>query len=441
MYDWGNLQTGEFDGTNLHPTPRPTDGSYSPNPNMPDAEASATNSANNEANAIEQQRRPLAARGFADQSQTFSNYESLASGLRQRQKREFAGRSVGLISSGGYLGTTQSHEGDLASLSRDQEMELQALYQKRDAAIAESRNAYLEKDFALAREKANLAKELGATITTQRKNAADQKIALVREARDAQKFQREESEAVAENLVPSILPQLTDNDAENEKILTKYAKQNGVDPNILIRKISDFQIAQAKDRTADQKDYEYALSRGDIPSTMKFTDWKLYDANLKFKADPDIKVDKNAENAVTVYGRLLQKAIAEGASPAEAVIAVTATAAQASGTKIDLATQAALLKYADILAKPASSGPEIEEEAPLPGEAGNIFEDFIALFNPEAVDENRRIREGDRQSKESILKQWENLKKISKTRELTEAEKDLGFNLRQQAKEKRIILK
>jgi len=177
MYDWGNLQTGAYDGTNIHPTPRPDD--YRPNPGMSDDEAAMRRASNNEANEITRTQDFYRSENQAERERLNREYEGYVRQLRATQAREFAGRSTGLITSGGYLGTTQSHEGDLSSLRRDQEAEIQALYGKKDAAVAAARKAYLEKDFALAKEKAALAKELEGTIIEAKDKSATRQLAAL----------------------------------------------------------------------------------------------------------------------------------------------------------------------------------------------------------------------------------------------------------------------
>jgi len=192
MYDWGNIQTGVFDGTNLHSNPRPE--GFRPDPTISSDEVNARNRANNEANAVTNQQNFYRDQANAETARISADYEAAAVTLRKTQAREFAGRSTGLITAGGYLGGVQSHEGALQGLRQDQEVEVRSLFSKRDAAVQAARSAYLEKDFALAKEKTKLAADLESNISTAKDRQASQALAATKAGRETEKFERDQAE-------------------------------------------------------------------------------------------------------------------------------------------------------------------------------------------------------------------------------------------------------
>lgn len=109
----------------------------------------------------------------------------------QRQEKDYAGRSTGLVTSGGgFLGATQSQQGVLQNLSNEFEQEKQALMSKRDAAIRASRDAYSSKAFALAIQQLNLAKDAEQQLYDRQKDYAEQQLALSRENRAQSEYER-----------------------------------------------------------------------------------------------------------------------------------------------------------------------------------------------------------------------------------------------------------
>jgi hypothetical protein len=132
--------------------------------------------------ALEEQRKQ-------DIAQIRADFEAAAAAQAERQKKDYAGRSTSLITSGGgFLGATQSQSGVLQNLQATFEQEKAALMAKRDAAIREAENAINEKQFALAKEKASEARSYEQEVYNRQKDFADQKLALAREARAQQEF-------------------------------------------------------------------------------------------------------------------------------------------------------------------------------------------------------------------------------------------------------------
>ena len=154
-----------------------------------------------EQQAINEQRSYYQKTGAEEQTRITGEYESAATGLGQTQEKQYAGRATSLITSGGgFLGATQSQEGVLQNLGASQEQEMQGLYQKRDSAVAQARNAYLEKDFALARESSKVASQLSKDILSYQDRVATQKIQAAQESRAKGTYETQQADNLLNNL-------------------------------------------------------------------------------------------------------------------------------------------------------------------------------------------------------------------------------------------------
>lgn len=100
-------------------------------------------------------------------------------GQANRQNFDYGARSTSLITSGGgFLGATQSQQGVLQNLKGTFDAEHTALIAKRDAAVNAANAAYSDKDFALAKELANNAKDLQNQIYKTQSDFADQQLKI-----------------------------------------------------------------------------------------------------------------------------------------------------------------------------------------------------------------------------------------------------------------------
>lgn len=159
--------------------------------------------------SIQNQRNLLAERRAAEVAAIEKSFADEKINTEKSQNREFAGRSTGLITSGGgFLGTTQSHEGVLQNLRETHRQELSALDSKKLAAIEKANNAFSDRDFQLARdalqEAKNTAKEIADARATFAKNQLDAIKAAREERADAFKFASDRIEILANaNVEPS----------------------------------------------------------------------------------------------------------------------------------------------------------------------------------------------------------------------------------------------
>jgi predicted RNase H-like nuclease len=112
----------------------------------------------------------------------------------QRQQREFGGFSTRLTQAGGHLGFTASQEGALVNLERTHTQERQALLTKRESALAIARNAFEDRDFKLAQEQLQMARQVEKDIAESRNNFADQQLRIIKEIRESDVHLRKERE-------------------------------------------------------------------------------------------------------------------------------------------------------------------------------------------------------------------------------------------------------
>lgn len=135
-----------------------------------------------EARAIQAERDALNARRDAEVSLIEKSFDDTKEGTERAQEGEYAGRATNLITSGGgFLGATQSHQGVLQQLRETQRTELSALETKKQAAIRQAKNAYDDKDFALARDLVKSAREVEKEIYSRQQDYADRAIQTVKE--------------------------------------------------------------------------------------------------------------------------------------------------------------------------------------------------------------------------------------------------------------------
>lgn len=148
-----------------------------------------TNASNLNSSLYQNQMDALEQRRQQEIDQIRREYEQAIAAQSERQSKDYAGRATGLVTSGGgFLGATQSQQGVLQNLRQTHEAEKGALMSKRDAAIREAQSAYDDKQFDLARMKANEAKELEKEIYNRQKQFADDQLAIAREGRAQTEF-------------------------------------------------------------------------------------------------------------------------------------------------------------------------------------------------------------------------------------------------------------
>ena len=124
-------------------------------------------------------------------AQIKSDYTVADATQTARQNKDYGGTSTNLITSGGgFLGYTGSQAGVLQSLKNTFETEKTALLSKRDAAISQAKNAYDDKQFALAQSLIKEAKDSEQELYQRQKDYNAQQLNLAQEARSADTYQR-----------------------------------------------------------------------------------------------------------------------------------------------------------------------------------------------------------------------------------------------------------
>lgn len=183
-----------------------------------------------------------------------------------RQNKDYAGRSTGLVTSGGgFLGATQSQQGVLQNLNDTFTQEKQALMAKRDAAIQASRSAFNGKAFGLAMQQLNLAKDAEQELYDRQKDDADAKLSASREARAQDEYDRGVSQDKAKAF--SLMDDETFAKTDTADVDAAYYPGYSKDYRDTVKK------AEAVKDTKDQLDFEndvYTLL-GKVPAGRKVT--------------------------------------------------------------------------------------------------------------------------------------------------------------------------
>lgn len=140
------------------------------------------------------------------------------------------------------------------------------LVSKKKRAVQEAIDARDTKNFELLdtamKNKAAAEKAVRDAAQKELENS----IKISSEERASKKFAREEGEANAENLAPSILSILGDDNDENLATIQEIAAERGIEPNLLLKAIQDHQATvadrQSKNLPTLAREYEYARKNG-----------------------------------------------------------------------------------------------------------------------------------------------------------------------------------
>lgn len=171
--------------------------------------------------------------------------------LKDTQKREAATQFVGLQRIGGYLGGAASYQGAINNLAQTHRQEISAFEAARAAAINAANSAVNEKQFALAKAKAQEAKDIEKTIEERRQTFFKEALQLIQEQRQqetedrlASKDRFDQSLKVVDKVAPTFATMLDDfegTEAEAADFMFKAAKDLGVDPNLLLGEVNRLQ--------------------------------------------------------------------------------------------------------------------------------------------------------------------------------------------------------
>jgi hypothetical protein len=189
---------------------------------------------------IERQRGELKGMFAADESLINQLFAQTQQALEGQHKKEFAGRSTQLITAGGYLGGTQSHEGVLANLSQQHRGEIAKLALDKYNALQGAKRAYQERDFKLADRLVQESKDLEDNIIKARSD-------FTKQLREDKKDKFEMSLKIIDRVTPALIQDIEglNGDALNDYIISA-AKDLNVDPMLLAGEISSYQMKTAE---------------------------------------------------------------------------------------------------------------------------------------------------------------------------------------------------
>ncbi len=254
-----------------------------------------TRAAEAERAQIEAERNALNARRDAEVVGIESAFGDTKKATERAQEGEFASRSTGLITSGGgFLGATQSQQGVLQQLRETQRTEISALETKKQAAIRQAKNAYDDKDFALARDLVKSAREVEQQIYARQKDYADRAIQISRYNEQDKQTAFKNSLDVVDRTAAGVYDSIQGMaPAAKAAYITSMATNLGVDPNILASKVSEIELSK-KDvvRTAVMNLAAKYVSAGIDPAVDD-----IAAAIAKVRLSADYKRDVNKANA------------------------------------------------------------------------------------------------------------------------------------------------
>lgn len=241
---------------------------------------------------------------------------------------------------------------------------LSDLQVKKQNLISEIEQARDNQKFKVLTEKVQQLK----TLQKDERDAARQ---MKQDFYDEQKYMRENSIFQSERNAAYVASQLTGDPATDQQIYADSAEKLGISQSILVNAVDKYKQDAAKlYETPDVKEFNFAISRGDIPKNANFDSWLIKRANDRVKASGGTgndKADKEAENIFQVYGRDIKEDL-KTESPESIVKNIAIESKANSGVTLSAATQAALLAHVYALAEGGSDSPATDIEAPLPGE-------------------------------------------------------------------------
>lgn len=125
----------------------------------------------------------LEARRVAEEASINASFDTKKTQAQDAQTKEKGTFSSTLARIGGYLGNSASATGALVNLNQAHQFQLNDLESKRQAALSEARNAITEKQFAIARLKAQEAKDYVKAIADNKQQFFDNSLKVLNEQR------------------------------------------------------------------------------------------------------------------------------------------------------------------------------------------------------------------------------------------------------------------
>ena len=136
---------------------------------------------------IKDQRKSLAERKTAEIGRITADFNQRAEGQKQTQRSETGTQSMSLARIGGF--DSASGQAVLTNLQRVHESEQNALMQARQSAILQAKQAYEDKDFALAKMQLDEAKATEAMLYNRQQDFLRNTLAINQEERAQNQFE------------------------------------------------------------------------------------------------------------------------------------------------------------------------------------------------------------------------------------------------------------
>lgn len=236
------------------------------------------------------------------------------------QKGELGTTNVALQRVGGYLGTQMSGVGVLNNLAQTHRQELSALEAKRASAIQMANSAINDKQFALAKAKAQEVKDLDQEINRRNTDFFNQTIKLSEENRQKQKAAFDMAIDTTERIAPSLIESIAGMDeASARNYIFSAASDLKIDPNLLMGEVNSligdrrekevvnvvslatkypsagilrsdsFDVAQQKIRASREYRLDIAKAEADLSNTRSLINQRVSDSKVDY-SDPILKL-------------------------------------------------------------------------------------------------------------------------------------------------------
>lgn len=230
---------------------------------------SIQNNSDKEAALLKSYQDKLDANFGNDTSGIKAAYDQASKVLQEQQVRRYGSQSASLVTSGGgFLGNTGSHTGVLNSLNDTFVQEQQALMSKRDIALQAARSAYDDKNFSLAKQQLDLAKQTQQDIYGRQKDQNEYQLQIAGENRAQSTFVQAQVDRIASSIASMSAQEFAKADPDQIRRIDSqyypgYAKHlNEVTQKALAK-------ADLKDEVSIQKDIYEMLSK--IPAGRNVT--------------------------------------------------------------------------------------------------------------------------------------------------------------------------
>ena len=221
--------------------------------------------------ALKDAQAPSRAEYEAERAGVEAQYNPMIQEQRQYNIQREAGTSAEGLVSGRTRYASNIQSGILADVVDQGLNSVNKIILSKNAAIAAAAAARDRRDYETMQAQLKAAEDAKKAAADEARKIKEDAIKAAEEERASKKFTREESEAEAENLAPSISSVLTGDPEKDMETIKGIADTRKIDANILMRYVDKYK-ADVQDRLTKNmptlvKEYQYATSNGFFDGT------------------------------------------------------------------------------------------------------------------------------------------------------------------------------